>query len=170
MGLRHVAVLAVALRSVGLAAQTVNEIPLTSTIRMTYRPLPGETQVPKPVVGQLVTRRGDSLIVMQEQGYSSAFSLTSLSNLEFSRGQSHPRVWATMLGAVGGGIAGAIYGEVRTSAPGELCLGVGCQNIATADKHRGALQGAAVGIAAGLVGGFIVGSLIHVEQWVSVRF
>jgi hypothetical protein len=156
------------------AAQTVDDIPATRLVRVTYRPLENEgaAQVPKPVIGRFIARRADTLFIRTGTLDTARYAIHNLSNVEYSAGQGHPRLRATLIGFAGGAVAGAAYGYGRTSGAGISCLsGVSgiCSSIRPTSKWRSAGQEGAIGAAVGLASGFITGTLITVQRWVAVH-
>jgi len=114
--------------------------------------------------------RADTILVGQGRVADTVhFALRDLSMVEYSAGEKHPRVKATLIGLGLGIVAGSVYGYGRTAGAGYACVSGVCSDVTQASKWHSAGQEAIIGAGVGLAAGFVSGSLITAQRWVTVR-
>ena len=158
----------VSLASVGLAQRALTT---GDRIRIAYAPLNAANEsVPPPVVGVFARLHGDSVYAVTPSTTDTVvFAVRNVSHVDISTARYRPVARSTVLGALLGGGAGAIYGYFRAGAPEALCVEFACPTVNRVSRWQNAGRTAMIGGGAGLVLGLIVGRSITIDRWERVN-
>jgi len=109
----------------------------------------------RPITGTLAGQDGGNLLLIGTAGDTARIASTAIPSLEVSRGRRSNALRGAAVGALVGGISGAVLGVAAMSDDGGF-LDFGAEMIPI-----GMAGGALIGGTAGL----LIGALSHSEQW-----